>query len=100
MTPQDQVQEIIKILAPEAPNQTDAVFLVTQYVQQMEARLSALSKQNQKLGAELEEKNKKIHLLVNEKLKLINGEPREVTEVNGEVEETSREAGVPKGQTL
>ncbi len=70
--------------------------------------LNAKDKQIAKLEADLNEKSSQITRLINEKLKLIAGIPRETTEHNGPPEEHAAEPEVrevqskhkPTGETL
>lgn len=77
------------------------MFLVQQYVLKTGDKLKAKDKQIAKLEADLEAEKGKSHRLINEKLTLINGMPRETTEVNGEREEHDTEAKhKTEGKTL
>ena len=71
-----------------------------QLKQKLEAKVSAQAKKIDVLEASETELKSQVHRLINEKLALINGTPRESTEVNGEqqeMERAERQAPTPKG---
>jgi hypothetical protein len=66
----------------------------------MEEKLGAALKKIDVLEEKKTEDAGTIHRLINEKLALISGTPRETTEVNEKEEAEERQAPVPKGPTL
>jgi hypothetical protein len=68
MTAQEQVDQIIILMNPEAKGTTDAVFLVQQYMTKQRALLSAKDQQIAKLEADLEAKALEVHDVTNAKL--------------------------------
>lgn len=70
--------------------------------EKLNQQVSAKAKRIEVLEAEVGNLKSQTHRLINEKLALINGTPRETTETNVEKEESDREAsrGIPKGKTL
>lgn len=54
MTAEDQVKEIIKLLAPKDPNQTDALFLVKEVLTSLQNEVQRKSKQISLLDEKVE----------------------------------------------
>lgn len=100
--PQEQIQAIVNLLSPENPNQSDALFLVQKAVENLKDQIKTKDKQIALLEEKLVVQSGTTHRLINEKLALQAGVPRETTEHNG-VEEEAHEVTqqeVPKGKTL
>ncbi len=69
MTAEQQVKEIIILMSPEdASTQTDAVFLVTKYIQKSLADVKAKDQQIALLQAQVDARAQEKHDVINEKL--------------------------------
>lgn len=100
MTPDQQVKEIVKLLNPENPSSTDAVFLVQKYITDSLARIQAKDKQIALLEAQLEVRLKEKHDVINEKLDSESRLKKEKEDLAKKVEEKERKPGSGGGRTL
>lgn len=101
MTPEQQVREIVKILAPENPTTTDAVFLVQKYIEGAREKISAKDKQIALLEAQLETRSQEKHDVINQKLESERRMNREKEDLAKRVEEREKtKPGPGGGRTL
>jgi predicted nucleic acid-binding Zn-ribbon protein len=68
MTPIDQLAEIIRMLSPNDTNQTDAVFLLKQYMERMQFNLQKANKAINRLQGQVEDAQTSLHNVINDKL--------------------------------
>lgn len=100
MTAENQVKEIILMLAPEDPTSTDAVFLVQKYMENAAAKILAKDKQIALLEAQLEARSQEKQNIINEKLESERRANKEKEELVKKNEERSRKPGAGGGRTL
>lgn len=103
MTPENQVKEIVKMLSPEDPNTTDAVFLVQKYIEGATAKLAAQVKQIALLEAQLEARSKEKHDVINQKLeseRRLNKEKEDLVKREEERSNSNKKPGPGGGRTM
>jgi hypothetical protein len=98
MTAQEQVDQIIILMNPEAKGTTDAVFLVQQFMAKQAQALKAKDVQIAKLEADLEARSQEKHDAINDKLvseTRLKKEKADIIEAGGVL---AREGEVPADQ--